>query len=177
MKNLKIVVAVLLACSFMAFCMASECLAADPIGFIYLPRLLKESKMGKAAQEKIEKTHQRKLADIDAKIAEVETMKQELEKKAPFMTQAEKDKKAAELQKVYSEYEDTRKKAQDELNQMNQELILSVLKTADPIVARIARARGYCMVVKDASVVGFMEPRVDITEEVIKELDRQQPPK
>ena len=162
------------ACCFvlgLAWCTVSH--AADKVGYINLQRLVNESKMGKAAREDIRKLRKDREAMVSNKLWEINNLKELLNKQGAKMDPNEKRDKIEALQKAYKEYQRMVADAKEEILREDRELVSIILKKADGILKKVAKKKKYSIILKDPKAIGYLDPSVDITDDVLKELDRR----
>lgn len=168
MKRILIALAVLLLLSGQAFCQ-------DKVGFVNLQRLLDESAEGRAAGAGYQKELEQKKADLQTRFKEVERLRLLLENEGPRMTEDKRSDLIMQYDRTASEYERLFRETEDEMRRKNGELIVEVLKKADPIMREIAKERDYSMVIKEPNSLGYLNPRVDITSEILKRMKEGRP--
>jgi outer membrane protein len=147
--------------------------AADKVGYINLQRLVNESKMGKAAREDIRKLRKDREAMVSNKLWEINNLKELLNKQGAKMDPNEKRDKIEALQKVYKEYQRMVADAKEDILREDRELVSIILKKADGILKKVAKKKKYSIILKDPKAIGYLDPSVDITDAVLKELDRR----
>lgn len=139
-------------------------------GFVNVQKLILESKEGKKATQQIQAERQKKEAEVLAKKAELDTLKESIAKAG-----SEK-KDITALVKDYAEKEkDLKRQAEDadlELKMRDKELTEAFLKKAGPALAKVAKEKKLTVVITNPSVVGYVDPNADITDSVVKELDK-----
>lgn len=146
--------------------------AEQKVGYINLQRLVNESKMGEAAKKDIEKLRMQRQTTINNKLAEVNKLKDLLEKSGKGMSAKERKDVAESLQKVYKEYQRLLADAREEITREDRELVAVILEKADGVLKAVAKKQKYTMILKDPNTVGYLDPSVDITDEVVKELNK-----
>lgn len=155
------------------FVLCGICYAAEQkVGFINLQRLVNESKMGEAAKKDIEKLRKQREATVNNKLAEVNKLKELLEKSGKGMAAKEKKDVTESLQKVYKEYQRLLADAREEITREDRELVAVILEKADAVLKAVAKKQKYTMILKDPNAIGFLDPSVDITDDVVKELNK-----
>ncbi len=139
-------------------------------GFVNVQKLILESKEGKKATQQIQAERQKKEAEILAKKAELDTLKESIAKAG-----SEK-KDITALVKDYAEKEkDLKRQAEDAdlaLKIRDKELTEAFLKKAGPALTKVAKEKKFTVVITNPSVVGYVDPNADITDSVVKELDK-----
>ena len=142
------------------------------VGYINLQRLVNESKMGKDAREDIAKLREKKERDVARMQKEITDLRDEINKN-PDMRTVKRQQKAEALQKRYKEYQRLVEDAKEEVVREDRQLVQIILEKADGVLKDVAKKKGYDIILKDPNSVGYLDPSVDITEDVLKELDRK----
>lgn len=162
----------------MAFCLfwgliaCTASLAADRVGYIDLQRLVNESKAGKAARADIQKLRKEKetiIADLSARITKLKGL---IDEKGTTMAPREKRQQVDELQKLYKEYQRLVADARDDITREDRELVSIILEKADSVLKKVAQKGKYAVILKDPKAIGYLDPSIDITDKVLKELNR-----
>jgi len=147
--------------------------AGDKVGFINLQRLVNESKMGKAARADIRKMRKQREEIVSNKLWEVNNLKSLLTEKGAGMDPVEKRNKIEALRRVYKEYQRLLADAKEDILREDRELVAIILKKADGVLKRVAKKRKYTIILKDPKAIGYLDPSVDITDEVLKGLNKK----
>jgi len=165
---------ILIACSFlMVLIYFSTATAADKVGYINLQRLVNESKMGKAAREDIQKMRQGKQAELTKKLQAINQLRDQLNKEGNKMKPAERRDKIEILQKAYKEYQRLVADAKEDITREDRELVAIILQKADGVLKSVAKKNNFAIILKDPNAVGYLDPKVDITDQVLKELNKK----
>ena len=147
--------------------------AADQkVGFINLQRLVNESKMGEAAKKDIEKLRKQREITVNSKLAEVNKLKDILEKSGEGMAPKEKKNVSEALQTVYKEYQRLLADAREEIALEDRELVAVILEKGDAVLKAVAKRQKYTIILNDPKIIGYIDPSVDITDDVVKELNK-----
>ena len=147
--------------------------AGDKVGFINLQRLVNESRMGKAARADIQKMRKQREEIVSNKLWEVNNLKALLSEKGVTMDPVEKRNKIEALRRVYKEYQRLLADAKEDILREDRELVAIILKKADGILKQVAKKRKYTIILKDPKAIGYLDPSVDITDEVLKGLNKK----
>jgi outer membrane protein len=147
--------------------------AGDKVGYINLQRLVNESKMGKAARADIQKMRKQKEEIVSNKLWEVNNLKSLLTEKGVGMDPVEKRNKIEGLRSAYKEYQRLLADAKEDILREDRELVAIILKKADGVLKRVAKKRKYTIILKDPKAIGYLDPSVDITDEVLKGLNKK----
>src|SRR5262252_7108979 len=146
--------------------------APSRVGFVDIQRVLARSAAGMAAREQLEKEKAVMQKQVDGQRAELEKMKDELEKKGQLLSaDARREKQEALERKV----RDARRLLDDlekELQKKEQSMGQKILRDLEGIFTRVGKEKGYAVIVerRQAGVV-YGAPEVDVTEDVIKASD------
>ena len=164
----------LLCCIFIGPALCAPSFAANSkVGYINLQRLIKESKMGKAAQKEIQKLRQEKQALVAKKQKEINQRKTFLDKYGSKLPASERQKKQADLQKSIKAYKRLVADAKEDITREDRQLVAIILKKADTVLKKVAKKNKYTIILKDANAIGYMAPEFDITSLVLKELNKK----
>ena len=147
--------------------------AADKVGYINLQRLVSESEMGKAARADILKLRKEREASVTAKLKEINRLKEQVNTRGDTMPVDEKRDKIEALQKAYKEYQRMVADAKEDIGREDRQLVAIILSKADAVLKRVAKKQKYTIILKDPNAVGYLDPEVDITDNVLKELNRK----
>lgn len=159
---------------FLLFGSAAAAQPPSRIGYVDLQKVLAKSTAGVAAREQIEREKAAMQKDVDGKRAEIERLKDELDKKGPLLSaEARKEKqetlerKLRDLRRLLDDY-------QRELEKKEHGLLQKVLQDLSGLIERIGKQRGYLMIV-DRKSPGLMyaAPEADLTDEIIKAYDQE----
>jgi outer membrane protein len=167
--NTKICFIVLACISIMA---CTTTYAWDKVGYINLQRLVNESKMGKAAKANIETLRQKKQTEIDNQLKEIQDLKAIVEKNGSLMGENNKAEKVEKLQRMYKNYKRMVADAKEELANEDSKLVSTILEKADGVLKQVAKKEKYSIILKDPDAIGYLDPKVDITDEVLRAFNK-----
>lgn len=153
------------------FCMSVH--AADKVGYINLQRLVNESKMGKAAKAEIQKLRMARERMVNSKLKEINRLKDVINEKGSDLNAAERLSKIEALQKAYKEYQRLVADAKEDITREDRQLVSIILNKADSVLKKVAKQQKYGIIIKDPNAIGYLDPEVDITDEVLKELNKK----
>ena len=147
--------------------------ANNKVGFINLQRLVNESEMGKSARDDILKLRREKERAVAAQQQQINRLRNELNTGAASMTAAEKQDKVETLKKIYKDYQRMVADAKEDISREDRELVAIILKKADGVLKKIAGKKKFSIILKDPNAIGYLDPDVDITDLVLKELNKK----
>ena len=164
-------ISLIACCIVLVFGMCSMSYSADKVGYINLQRLVNESEMGKAARVDIQKMRQDKETALRAKLQEFNSLRDLLNKNGDTMDPAEKRKKVQDLNRAYKDNQRLLADAKEEIANEDRDLVSFILEKADGVLKSVAKKNNYSIILKDPKAIGYLDPSVDITDEVLKELN------
>ena len=153
------------------FCMSVH--AADKVGYINLQRLVSGSKMGQNAKKEIQKLRVEKQAVIDKKGRDIKRFQKFLNEEGDKIPLREKQEKIERLQKAYKEYQRLVADAKEDITREDKQLVSIILNKADGALKKVAKKYKYTLILKDPNAIGYLDPDYDITDLVIKELNKR----
>ncbi len=151
------------------FCTAL--VAADRVGYIDLHRLVNESKMGQAARQDLQKMRKERETVLAGKLRDINELKEYIQKEGDKMPLEEKNDKIEELKKLYKAYQRLVADAKEDITSEDRELVSIILTKANDVVKKVAKQEKYTIILKDPNAIGYLDPEVDITDLVLKELN------
>ena len=146
--------------------------AENMVGFINLRRLVNESELGKAAQKDLLALKGEKEAGLKAKLKEIEELKDSINESKDDPDSDKMLKKNQKLNRMYKEYKRLEDDAKEDITIGDRELVAKILKEADAALKKVAKKKKYTIILKDPNAVGYIDPSVDITDDVLKELNK-----
>lgn len=151
------------------YAMANDCC----VGFMNLELIIAESTMGKQAGAQFKKERDERQVNLEALYENVKRLKSYIETRASLLNDTELAAKQEEFNKAVADFQKARNDSEAEFKSKNGALIKSILEKIEPILKKVAEERGFLMVVKDPTVIGYIHPSMDISSEVMKRLDAQ----
>ena len=144
------------------------------IGYVNSDRVLREATLAKAAQAKLETEFSKRQKEGDDSAARLKAAADKLDKDAPTLAEAERNRRQRELVDQDRELQRKRREFQEDLNQRKNEELASVVERANKVIKQIFETEKYDLILQEAVFAG---PKIDITEKVIKALNAQPSPK
>lgn len=144
--------------------------AADRVGYVNLTRMMKETRVGQEASKQLVEADKAKAETLKPLAESVVRLKKEAEDvKSPMDA---RKKAADDYVQAKKDYDRALQDAREELKAKDQSLAAEVYKKADEVVKRVAQKRNFSIILKDPTVMGYLDSRVDITEDVVKEMNK-----
>jgi outer membrane protein len=129
--------------------------------------------MGKAAREDIQKLRKEKEAVLANKLKEINMLRDEINEKENQMDSREKRDKRAVLKRTYEDYQRLVNDAKEDILKEDREIVSIILKKADGVLKKVAKKKKFAIILKDPNAIGYLDPSVDITDDVLKALNQK----
>lgn len=139
------------------------------LGYVNTERVFRDSQLAIKATKKLEKEFKNREADIQKSMKQARDLQAYLEKEGLTLAEAERTKKQKELANLTYDLQKLQREFREDLNQRKNEEFAAVQEHARKIIQDIAEKEHYDLIVEN---VIFVSPRVDITERVLKALDK-----
>ena len=142
--------------------------AQGKIGFVNTERVLRDAAPAQRAQKKLEaefKTRDQELARI---AGQLKAMQNEMERSSVTLSDSQRRAKEREFGELNREFQRKQREFREDLNQRRNEQLAQVVEQANLEIRRISEQEDLDVVIQDAV---YANPRIDITEKVIKALD------
>lgn len=140
------------------------------IGYVNSERVLREANLAKAAQLKLEAEFGKREKDLKDVEAKLRGAAEKLEKDAPTLAEAERNRRQRDLVEQDRELQRKRREWQEDLTQRKNEELGAVVERANRVIKQIFDAEKYDLILQDAI---HFSARVDITKKVIDALNAQ----
>jgi outer membrane protein len=140
------------------------------IGYFDLARILNESKRWAKEREAFVKRGNELKKAFDKKKAELDAIKDALEKKAGMLTEEARKNKEREYQQKAKELERLGQDADAELKQINKESSDRLNKGLMIVIKKLGQDNKYTVIL-EAATVPYAAKEIDITDQVLKAFD------
>ena len=140
------------------------------IGYVNSDRVLRDAVPAKAAQSKLEAEFSKREKDLADTASKLKAASDKLEKDAPTLGEAERNRRQRDLVDQDREFQRRRREFQEDLSQRKNEELASVIERANRVIKQIFDSEKYDIILQD---VVFASAKVDITDKVIKALNAQ----
>jgi len=160
----------LAVCGWSTYAVAAK---SSEIGFVNLQRVVAESTVGKQVSRKIEQIKTTRLKKIEKLKRDVAALRSRAKKAQARGVSAQKlttlivraRKKGIALKRYIED-------VNEDINNRNAALNASVLSKAKGAIFKIAKAKGLVVIYKDSDNIAYLDPAVDITDAVIKAVNK-----
>jgi len=157
------------------FACVTQAAAGDfRIGVVDTERILRESDQAVRAEKKIEKEFAARDQEIKKLIKQGKDQQTSLEKDGSGMSDSVRRNKERELANLNLNLQTMQREFREDLNLRKNEELAVVLAHADKAIREIAESEGYDIILQEAV---YRNPKVDITDKVLKYLANETPEK
>lgn len=139
------------------------------IGYVNTEKVFRDAPIAIKAQKKLEKEFQTREQDIQKQVKQARDLQSYLEKEGLTISDAERNKKQKDLANLSRDVQHAQREFREDLNQRKNEEFASVQERARKAIVEIAEKEKFDLIVEN---VVYASPKVDITDRVLKALDR-----
>jgi len=146
--------------------------AATKVGFVDIQRVLARSSAGVAAREQLEKEKAAMQRQVDGQRAELEKLRDEIEKKGQLLSADARREKQDQLERKVRDARRLVDDLQATLQKKEEALLAKVLQDVSGLIQKVSKDRGYSIVLeRQRSSILYASPESDLTEDVIRAYD------
>ena len=139
------------------------------IGFVYTERLMTDSKMAKSADAKLAAEFSKRQKAVEEMVGKYKEASEKFDAEAPGLTELERPRRARELYNMQKDVERMQREFQEDLQQRKNEERAAIAQKAYKLVEQVAEQEKLDAVLVEAA---WVSPRVDITDKILKLLDK-----
>ncbi len=139
------------------------------IGFVNTEKVFRDSQLAIKAQKKLEKEFQGREQDIQKMVKQGKDLQALLEKEGLTMSEADRNKRQKDLANLSRDIQHAQREFREDLNQRKNEEFTAVQDRARKAIMEIAEKEKFDLILEN---VVYASPKVDITDRVLKALDR-----
>jgi outer membrane protein len=146
--------------------------AEGKIGFVNTERVLRDAVPAVRAQKKIEAEFSKRDQELGKVAEQLKKMQDDLEKNGVTMPESQRRAKERDFGELNRDFQRKQREFREDLNQRRNEELAGVVEQANRIIRQIAEQEKYDIIFQDAV---YANPRIDITDKVIKALEGKPP--
>jgi outer membrane protein len=144
------------------------------VAIVDVQRVVNESIIGKAARSNMESQIQKAKVKLSNLQADLEKGKADLQKQSGILSGSALEERREALGKKQLEVQRAYQDMQEQLAKTNDKEIRRVVEEVQKVVDEMADEKGYSFVFeKDRQSVVYANPQIDITQDVVKILDKR----
>ncbi|ABF08327.1 outer membrane protein [Cupriavidus metallidurans] len=152
-----------------ALCAAAPAMAQEArIAAVNSERILRDSQPAKAAQVKLEQEFSKRDRELQDMAQKIKAMADKLDKDTAVLADSDRQRRQREVADLDREFQRKQREFREDLNQRRNEELAQVLERANRVIRQIAEQRKYDLIVQEAV---YVNPRIDITDDVMKALN------
>ena len=151
---------------------AGEALAQSKIGVVQIERIVRDSAPAMRAQKKLEAEFSKREADLAKVGDQLKRMQDELDKDGVTMSEAQRRNKERDFNDLNRDFQRKQREYREDVNQRRNEELSAVIDQANRIIRQIAETEKYDIIFQEAA---YANPRIDITDKVIKAMEGKPP--
>ncbi|MBI3403372.1 MAG: OmpH family outer membrane protein [Acidobacteria bacterium] len=150
--------------------------AGAKVAFFNPPRVFQESMEGKVALARVNALTQKKQNEGAEKNKQLQANQQKLQTSGTLLSDAARTALEKEIEKEQVDIQRFQQDAQAEINELQNEVQQDFVKKVSPILASVAAEKGLHMVFQTDAGLAWMDPGLDLTNDIIKKLDATSKP-
>ena len=162
----------ILALSLAALALPAVAQTEGRIGFVNTARILRDAAPAVRAQKKIEAEFSKRDQELAKTAEQLKRMQDELERQGVTMPDSQRRAKEREFNDLNRDFQRRQREYREDLNQRRNEELAQVVEQANRVIRLIAEQEKYDIIFQDAV---YANPRIDITDRVIKALEGKSP--
>ena len=143
--------------------------APSRIGFVYTERLMTESKLAKAADAKIEAEFSKRQKSNKDMVARWKVLSEKFDADSATLVEPERTKRWREVVELEKDVQRTQREFNEDLLQRKSEERANIAQKAYKLIEQIAEQEHLDVVLQESA---WSSPRIDITDKIIKLLDK-----
>ncbi len=151
----------------LALSVSAGAAAEMKIGFVNTERIFRDAAPAVRAQKKLEKEFEKRDQELQRMAKQLQSMQESLEKNSMTMSETDRRNKEREFNDLNRDFQRKQREFREDLNQRRNEELALVLERANKAIKAIAEAEKYDIIFQEAV---YANPRIDITDKVIKAL-------
>jgi outer membrane protein len=162
-----------LAAAVLAAAFAGPALAQSKIGVVQIERIVRDSAPALRAQKKLEAEFSKREQELAKLGDQLKRLQDELERDGVTMAEATRRNKERDFNDLNRDFQRKQREYREDVNQRKNEELSQVIDQANRIIRQIAADEKYDVILQEAA---YANPRIDITDKVIKSLEGSKPP-
>jgi len=156
--------------------LANGAFAQSKIGYVDLQRALNESESGRKAKEEFKVQVDRAQGQLKRQKDEIDSLKEQLEKKALVMKEEERGNLEDDYRKKLRDFERNYKDSQADLQKKDNELTGGIIKDLQDIIREYGEREGYTLILEaTSSAVLYGNKSADLTDAVMQQYNATHP--
>jgi outer membrane protein len=148
---------------------SAQTAAPGRIGFVYTERLMTESKLAKAADAKLQAEFSKRQKQVDDMLLRYKQSREKFDDEAPKLSDVDRTKRTRELLDMEKDVQRMQREYNEDLFQRKNEERAAIAQKAYKLIEQVAEQDHLDVVLQEAI---WTSPRIDITDRILKLLDK-----
>jgi outer membrane protein len=148
---------------------SAQTAAPGRIGFVYTERLMTESKLAKAADAKLQAEFSKRQKQVDDMLLRYKQSREKFDEEAPKLSDVDRTKRTRELLDMEKDVQRMQREYNEDLFQRKNEERAAIAQKAYKLIEQVAEQDHLDVVLQEAI---WTSPRIDITDRILKLLDK-----
>ena len=159
----------LISLVFLAFALVSGTAKADfKVGYVETQRLFKESPAALKAQERLKKEFSGREQEILASDKKVVATREAFQRDSVTMSEAIRRDKERALNEMILDQQRKIRQFREDLDIRQRDENQALVEKASKLVQEYGKKEGYDLILNEYGPVGYINPKIDITDKIIK---------
>jgi len=163
---------ILLVASALWLALPAGAAAQGKIGVVQIERIVRDSAPALRAQKKLEAEFAKREGELNKLADQLKRLQDELEKDGVTMSETQRRTKERDFAELSRDFQRKQREYREDVNQRRNEELSQVIEQANRIIRQIAEQEKYDIIFQEAA---YANPRIDITDKVIKALEGKPP--
>ena len=151
---------------------AAPAQAQGKIGVVQIERIVRDSAPALRAQKKLEAEFSKREQELAKTADQLKRIQDDLDKEGVTMPEAQRRTKERDLAELNRDFQRKQREYREDVNQRRNEELAQVIEQANRVIRLIAEQDKYDIIFQEAA---YANPRIDITDKVIKALESKPP--
>lgn len=147
--------------------------AETKIAVVDMQKAVQATAAGKKAKSELEGEFEKRKKELQKKEADLKKMGEDLEKKKSVLSEEALAKKQGEFQEEMLKYRDQVGKSQMEIQKKDRDLTQPILEKMRKVIEKVAKDKGYTLVLENSAMILYSGKDNDLTDEVIKAFEKE----
>ncbi len=147
--------------------------ATTNIAVVDMQKAIQSTVEGKKAKTELEGEFEKKKKELQKREVDLKKMGEDIEKKKAVLSEEALGKKQAEFQEEMMKYRDVMGKSQVEIQKKERDLTAPILEKMRKTIEKVAKEKGFNLVLENSGSILFADKANDITEDVVKAYEKK----
>ncbi|MBF0447153.1 MAG: OmpH family outer membrane protein [Magnetococcales bacterium] len=160
----------LISLVFVGFFWSAPVQAAGKFAYVDVPRVMDSSQAGNRARDFLNKKLSVKQNEVSSMEADINKMKDDLEKRKSVMTAEARSELAGKIRRKYREFQRLVEDNQASVDRENRHWTTKLTKALREVIEEVGREQKFTAIFSKGQIL-FVDPGIDITDMVLNQLN------